>query len=370
MSKESAVQLLQSYEGKVVPGYGLVGPDGFVDRIIRVVESKGSEGMHDQYYSTIEKFSGRIAAAAGQSAALEMHTQATKLGGNGPIMAYAMARQGFNLSYVGALGSEDSIHPVYQPLADIADTYITSTTAHTDALEFNDGKLMFQSMQELLEMGYEEIVEKIGKDKLIELFDKATFVSLNNWSALPKMTDIWKKIQAEILPHTASGVERHFFFDLADPQKRSKEDILEAIEVIKKFQPHYKVIMGFNEKEGAFIADVLGYSNPPEELEERILSQARHIRTTMDVEIVALHPISCACAVSREAEAIVEGPYVEKPLISTGAGDHFNAGFTMGLIRGGNLSESLACGVYTSGFYVRTAISPELGELLTFMASY
>jgi sugar/nucleoside kinase (ribokinase family) len=59
---------------------------------------------------------------------------------------------------------------------------------------------------------------------------------------------------------------------------------------------------------------------------------------------------------------------VQQPKISTGAGDHFNAGFCLGLVLGFSLPESLCVGVATSGYYVRTAQSPTATELADFIA--
>jgi sugar/nucleoside kinase (ribokinase family) len=63
----------------------------------------------------------------------------------------------------------------------------------------------------------------------------------------------------------------------------------------------------------------------------------------------------------------VEGPFCAKPLISTGAGDHFNAGFCLGLLLGDDLEAALQIGVATSGFYVRTAKSPTVSDLRKFL---
>jgi sugar/nucleoside kinase (ribokinase family) len=64
-----------------------------------------------------------------------------------------------------------------------------------------------------------------------------------------------------------------------------------------------------------------------------------------------------------------DGPFVEKPLISTGAGDHFNAGFCLGKLIGADNEISLQLGVGTSGYYVRTANSPSANELADFLHS-
>jgi sugar/nucleoside kinase (ribokinase family) len=74
-----------------------------------------------------------------------------------------------------------------------------------------------------------------------------------------------------------------------------------------------------------------------------------------------------AAAATATASAWFEGPFVQHPLISTGAGDHFNAGFCLGQILGLNLKESLCTGVASSGYYVRTAQSPSAGELAEFV---
>ena len=59
---------------------------------------------------------------------------------------------------------------------------------------------------------------------------------------------------------------------------------------------------------------------------------------------------------------------MQQPKISTGAGDHFNAGFCVGRVLGMGLEESLCVGVATSGYYVRSAESPAAKDLAEFIA--
>jgi len=49
---------------------------------------------------------------------------------------------------------------------------------------------------------------------------------------------------------------------------------------------------------------------------------------------VVVHPRAYAVAASADGVVMVTGPFVGKPLISTGAGDHFNAGFCLGKLLG------------------------------------
>jgi len=61
---------------------------------------------------------------------------------------------------------------------------------------------------------------------------------------------------------------------------------------------------------------------------------------------------------------------VEKPLITTGAGDHFNSGFCLGKVLGLDNADSLLAGVTASGFYVRSGHSPSLDDLAKMLRNW
>jgi sugar/nucleoside kinase (ribokinase family) len=58
-----------------------------------------------------------------------------------------------------------------------------------------------------------------------------------------------------------------------------------------------------------------------------------------------------------------DGPFITEPKLSTGAGDHFNSGFSLGQLCGMELDECLALACATSGAYVRDAQSPDQARL-------
>jgi sugar/nucleoside kinase (ribokinase family) len=156
------------------------------------------------------------------------------------------------------------------------------------------------------------------------------------------------------------------FVDLADPEKRTHEDIAAALKILSGFQASVDVILGLNLKESSEVAEVLGI-DVAGDAEGAIEQTARAIREKLGVGCVVIHPRKGAAAATAKESAAFAGPFVQQPKISTGAGDHFNAGFCLGRVLGLSLEESLCAGVGTSGFYVRTAMSPtgkELGEFL------
>jgi sugar/nucleoside kinase (ribokinase family) len=128
------------------------------------------------------------------------------------------------------------------------------------------------------------------------------------------------------------------------------------------------MILGLNLKEAAQIAAVLGlekYPNPESALE----NLAAEIRQKLNLFCVVVHPRRGAAAAISGQTAQFDGPFVVHPKISTGAGDHFNAGFCLAQTLGLNLEESLAAAVASSGYYVRTAQSATGQQLADFLAT-
>jgi hypothetical protein len=140
-----------------------VGLDGFVDEILHVVDKRDSAESF-QRLTTISKLAGRLAAAAGKSTNIELVSRVTKLGGNGPIMANALASFGLKVTYLGNLGWPN-LHPVFTDFAKCAEVYSIAEPGHTDALEFDDGKIMLGKISSLKDVNWENIQSRFGRDK-------------------------------------------------------------------------------------------------------------------------------------------------------------------------------------------------------------
>ena len=82
----------------------------------------------------------------------------------------------------------------------------------------------------------------------------------------------------------------------------------------------------------------------------------------LSIGTLVVHPVPARWPSATAKSTMVEGPYVAKPLITTGAGDHFNSGFCLGKLLGFDNDMSLLTGVTTSGYYVRTGQSPSIAQ--------
>ncbi|NBB79854.1 MAG: carbohydrate kinase family protein [Verrucomicrobia bacterium] len=346
----------------------LVGMDGFVDIIVHPVDQRYGPGDQFHPIPTISDFAKRIASAAGKSANIELAPVVEKLGGNGPIMANAQLAQGLKVRYLGALGQE-MIHPVFQEFAAKTEALSIADPGVTHAAEFNDGKIMLGSMASLDEITYARLCDLPGEAKLIEICDKADLIAMVNWTMVPYQTDVYNSLLEKVLPRCSTDKKRCFFFDLADPEKRSDEDIREVLSIFTKFSAFGEVILGLNLREAEKIDSLLGF-DPLENTPENLQVMASRIREMLALDTVVVHPVTGAACATREGSAYVAGPYCEKPKITTGAGDHFNAGFSNARLLGLSPTVSLTVAVATSGYYVRTAESPSLEDIAEFIASW
>jgi sugar/nucleoside kinase (ribokinase family) len=343
----------------------LVGFDGFIDTICDVVDRRHSATDYDRV-ATLKAYGERIVAASGQSANVEVVPTMVKLGGNGPIMANALAGLGVPVTYCGMTGYPQT-HAVFSEFSERARLLPLAEPALTDAYEFDDGKLIVGQHATVAEVTFENLLDRVGWENFQEAWQNARFVGMVNWTMLPFMTRLWMQL-LDRLP-ADEGQKKLLFFDLADPEKRNPADSEEALGTIGAFARRCDVILGLNEKEARQVGKVLKVGEASNEAlsREDAKGLAAAIQAKLNVGAVVIHPTRFAAAATAQESAAVEGPWIASPKISTGAGDLFNAGFCLGRLLGASLPEALQVGVATSGFYVRQAQSPNREQLAGFL---
>ncbi|QNN24464.1 carbohydrate kinase family protein [Planctomycetales bacterium ZRK34] len=371
--RKQTADALRAAADKVIASPIMVGFDGMVDTILAVVNKR--RGPEDyEPISQMSEFGQKIVAAAGKSSNYEMVVKQVKLGGNGPIMANALCHIGLPVTYIGGIGHPE-LHPAYQPLADgCAECLPIADPGYTDAVEFDDGKLMFGKLNNTRLINPDAIRKHIGDDKLKAIFARSAVVSMVNWTMLAYTSDIWKYLLADILPDVKwENGQGRIFIDLTDPEKRTRDDLIEATQLISKMQEYADVTLGLNLKESEQVAaalDIATGSDPGAGIE----ATAEAIREKLEINTVLIHPLKSAAAARLEPDGSVvtafsPAPYTKKPVLSTGAGDNFNAGCCIGWLAGLPLDQMLTVGNAVSGYYVRNAGSPTLDQLIDFVAT-
>ena len=352
---KNAVEKLSGFDDKK---HLLVGFDGFVDEIIHMVDKRKNDTEYERI-PDIKAFADRIAQVAGLSANIEKVPIQTKLGGNGPIMGNAVIAQGHDVTYIGALGKH-FIHPVFREFADSCrNVYSLTEPGYTDALEFFDGKIMMGKMNNLVEVNFKSLLEKLPKPELEKLLAETDLVAFTNWTMLSNLNEIMTEFNKII-----SKIKKKplFFIDLADPKKRTKQDIRDVLDLISGLKA--ETILSMNLSESTIISLNLGIK------EDEILTRAILIREKLGIAGIVIHPTNGAAIATKTHCKWVDGPYTAKPKLTTGAGDNFNSGLCTGWLAGMDPAECLALGVCSSGFYVRNGRSATRGDLRDFMKQW
>lgn len=380
----SAAESLESASTLVGKTRTLAGFDGFVDSIIRVVDRRRSMEPADfEPISTIPEFAARVASAAGKSANIELVVDEDRFGGNGPLYAGSLGRLGMPTTYIGAVGRDDDsddLLPLYEPFAARCERVIPiARPGHTDALEFDDGKLMLGKPASVQSVTWDRLVERVGVGELVAHCERSALLGIVNWTLCGGVQGIWEGLIEHVLPRLSpppNGLTRRVFIDLSDPAKRTDADVRSALEVLRRMDAIVPVTLGLNLAESERVARVLGIDAYTDagSLGESVRTASERVREASGLACVVIHPREGAGAAERESDSSgtgrshwFEGPFTRKPRLSTGAGDHFGAGFSFAQTLGLPIDQALAVGCAVSGAYVRDAESPGMDRLLGFL---
>lgn len=357
------------------PAPSLVGFDGFIDSIIHLVDTRHDMSEHGYTrLATIPAFAARCAAASGRSTNIEQILIEDRFGGNGPLMAGALSNLGSPVTFIGAVGAQEKVHPIFEPFARLCERAIpTGPPSYTHCLEFEDGKIMINNTGAVQLATWERIVECVGLPDLRTIVNRARLLGIVNWSLLGGVPGIWRGLMNDVFP-AIEPAERRIFIDLSDPAKRSDADIAAALKLLYELEavPGISVTLGLNFAESQRIAAVCGAAAYRESdtttMGAAVTAAAKAIRAAVGLACVVIHPREGAAAADDQGHAAwFDGPFTASPKLSTGAGDHFNGGFAFAQVHGLPLEQCLATGCAVSGAYVRDAMSPSRARVTSFL---
>lgn len=351
----------------------VVGFDGFIDFIMDLVDVRADMSPDGfRRIQTLEALAGRIGAASGKSTNIEGVVREKRWGGNGPLLAGGVARLGMRTTYIGAVAAEDDQSPLtphhaFAPLSALCERVVpVAPPGHTDAMEFDDGKLMINHCTAVQGVTWERIVEIVGLEGLREAVGSSALLGIVNWSLMGGVNGIWRGLIDHVLPSIPS--RPRVFIDLSDPAKRTDEDLAAGLALLTAMNTLTPVTLGLNLAEAERLCIVCGVPAVGPSISERIVAMATGLREALRLACVVIHPREGAGAATSEGDvAWFDGPMTRTPRISTGAGDHFNAGFAAARVAGLSLGQSLAAGTAVSGAYVRDGEAPTLERLCEFL---
>jgi len=338
-----------------------LGFDACIDNIVRVVKDK-KENNDTGSYNSSHQFGEFLINLGSKSCGVELQTKLSKVGGNMVITGNALGNLGIKLDCVGTFGLPD-ILPVFRTMSANCTLHTVGDTITATALEFNDSKVIMFDPGPYNKLTWDGIKGLLGIDRIRQLFSGKQLVSLLNWSEIENSSLIWKGILDEVLPSILpSEVQPYFFTDFSDCSRRSKKEIRLALALLFNFRNYFRVIISLNQNEADLIAKALDLSdNGSDEDFIKMLFRA------CNVDELVIHRTKDALAYDGVAFEKCDTFFCKEPIILTGGGDNFNAGFCFSRANNFDLLKSLIVANAVSGFYVKTGISPDVGSLIEFL---
>jgi pfkB family carbohydrate kinase len=336
----------------------LVGFDGFIDLLFKI--RNGEKG----YFNEIKAFGEYIVAKEANSFSLEIDNITKKIGGNAPIFANALAHLGVETDLVASLGFTE-INPVFNEISTNCTKYSFAEPGIAYAYEFANAKMMLAQNGSLNEVNWGKLNTTIGHELFLKLFDENDLFCLLNWSEIAGMTSILEGILTDILPKIPKEKKKKAFFDLADCSTRSKTDILNVLQIIEKFSSFAEVTLSLNNNETQTI-----YKTLFEKEEKNFERMGQKISEKLTINRLILHNSKETLAFNENEITKCSTFFVETPLFSTGAGDHFNAGFCAALLAEFTTFEALKVGNAVAFLYITKAKSPNTNEVFDYLEKH
>lgn len=356
----SLINVLQTQSALLKTKRVTAGFDGFVDTIARVI--KGRQGTRTSYFQTIEEFGKYVLEKKAGSFSVEVEARSVKIGGNMPILTNAIGSLEVSVNCIGALGHPD-IHKIFDSLPPSCRKFSFAEPGTSTAYEYDDGKVMFGSMGELNDLGWQVVRDRIGIDVLTKTYQESDLIALVNWSEIEASGNIWRGLFNEVIKkHSKPGKQQHAFFDLSDCSKRTDEAIYEALELIRDFGQYCKVTLGMNRNEASRIYRVLFGSDAGS-----MVLAGEKIFSKLEIRTLVIHHSREAIALTDQGLITRPSFFVAHPKLSTGAGDNFNAGFIIGQLLDLGIPASLILAHTLSGYYITRGESPKLHDVINFL---
>ncbi|MDR0647349.1 MAG: PfkB family carbohydrate kinase [Puniceicoccales bacterium] len=345
-----------------------VGLDGFIDKLVSVVKRREGQGNQFEAYATLTELGQRICEASGCNLNLELFPKCEKIGGNGPLLAGVLLAMGVNVRYVGTLGNP--IHPLFETFASKTQAISLGPPGMTQALECHDGKLLLGYTYPMDAVNYENLLRQKSEKYWMDEFSKSDLIAFQNWTMLYGMTRLLQTISDEWLPHLSPNDHRIWFFDLADPSKRTREDLQKVLQILPRFGCKGKVYLALNRSEARIVGQTIGAPCRSEIEEDRMGFQRwlLTVKEKLNIDYIVYHCHVGAIAVHRDETTFVPAFQAKQLQCLTGSGDHFNGGFLCGRLMNFDLEQSLLWGHSTAVLYIETGCVPSYENIHKYLS--
>lgn len=340
---------------------GLCGFDGFIDTFIAMEQP-----------NTMADFGSQVHAAAGISASFKSRHHGDKFGGNGPLIATALHgvfSGSIDIDCAGGFGNGHAL-PIFEEAlgGTMRNLYPLAEPAHSDCLEFADGKIMLSDMRACADITWERLLECMGADALDNVLRESDFIAAVNWGKLVNVGPLWHNLAKRLKQLGGPAKRVLFFMDLAEFAHRPNADVEALLPIIADITSQCRTILSLNLKEAWQLAEIVGGDYKGKKSPDDVAELSAYLHDKLHVDYAVVHPNDGAACTSDDATVYVPGPFCADPLVSVGAGDNFGAGCLAGALAGLDETGMLLAGGCASGHYVRSGRAASFADMVNMLS--
>lgn len=335
----------------------VIGFDGYIDRILKPIHKTSLTGA--TYFDTLHSFSSYLLNKSNNSCAIQADLIETRFGGNAPLLTKTLRNLVKDVTLIGMLGDLNKIDNVFVSSLGKGINYSFMDPVETQALEFSDAKLF-------LSVRPQKPPKNILKKILSMISDPSVFTTadvlvLVNWGELDFSHELWGQIYNKFIAQDILNKSQHIFIDTAALTRHSTKRILELCTLLVKLNLKRSVTLALNANELKTICKAIKVND-----EIKLFNKLK-------VDTLVCHSKKQSQMFTQQGNYIVEVKQISSPVISTGAGDNFNAGYIYSILKNKSNIEKLkianACSHYymKKGFPVHNA--SELEKYMSFLYS-
>ncbi|HCW09298.1 MAG TPA: hypothetical protein DGG95_18235, partial [Cytophagales bacterium] len=259
--------------------------------------------------------------------------------------------------------------PIFQPMASSVELLSVIAPGSSQAIEFNDGKIILSDLSSFSDYDWNYIKENFGTTKISSAVNSSDLIALVDWANLPNSTHLWRGFLNDVIKFTKKkGLI--FLFDICDPSKRSSTEIKELLILMNDYTEYGSVTLAVNENEALKIWMSLNDLENEQETMPSLTEIGSFIFTKLSIDTLLIHPIDRTLVFQKYQTIEMKGRVVTDPKVLTGGGDNLNAGYSLGLMKGLNISQCMLLSMITSGAFVENGKSPKIEDLIDYLNSW
>lgn len=343
--------------GPVVFGF-----DGYVDNVRRAGTNAGAPDS--ERITTLSEFGEEIvtSAAAGSSLSISWERLGQRTGGHTSHLSRVYQNLGFDPTIFGMCGD---------PVLDLFEREFGECTIHslgdpgvTDAIEFDDGKFMLMDSGGAATLDWDTLRSRVGIDTLVDELEGARLFGIGYWAMIPELATILDQLRETVFPKLTDPPQ-HVLLDPANIREIDREMLESIVASTQRLSDIVDVTVSANRYETKEIAAVLG-DHTGDDLE----ADALVAFDVLGVDRFVGHSVTESVVLSDDGTTSVSVVPVESPELTTSAGDHFNAGFSLGLVEGLPEDAAVVLGNALARSFVQTGETPSYDDVVEAVATY